>query len=876
MRILLGFAMLSLAVATAVCGRASADWVQADSYPTFDVLVADTASASEKLAAEKFREYWKATTGHEIPVGSAPGDGITVWIGRQGLPEPLLGKLKLDGLGDDGFHIRTVRRKARGDVPFPGKHLLIVGGPGRGTLYGVYEFFERYMGVRWLTADFTHIPDEPPQTLPRINYRFSPPFEWREASALHDRIDNSEFRRACKLTDSVTHGFGGHTFYMVVPPEDHFEEHPEYYSLINGKRTALPTGQIPFTDVIADPELFAQAGQLCCSNPEVAEVAARRIIRLITTPANELDEYDRHCKYILTLWETGKIHSVSQMDWANNCQCDACKAIDEREGTTMGSVLTMVNRIAEIVERELPGHMIHTFAYTYAAGAPKHLKPRHNVVVQFCSIHCDFSRPFRNRHSEINREFMKDLKKWSKITDQLYMWDYMVNFANPIWPHPNLHVIQPNMKTFADHGVRGMFAQSWPHYMLHVNEFRHLRAYLTAKAIWDPECDIERHMTEFLELFYGPAAPQIREYIDLTTDRIIANDRFYGCFSAPDWFDTAMVLRAQDIFAEAFAAVASDPVLTDRVARAYVPMQFAALVCPPDITIVGDQLVLKRPPSQTLEEYVAMLEDYGETDQPGALSFPIQDARNRAREATVPRDARCKILKIENDHVALWVVPELCGAVIRWLVKDLDAELLRGYEHFGRLPTIWREYTHTPPIGQPIATSFDVIEHTADAITLEADMDNGLTVVKRLALSPDSNEIEFSPTMRNNSNKAVVPLVKSVPEFYTQGSTHPEVWVELDGAWSQMNPETAPSRLEMLPEASYTRLAARFPDAELTLVSTFTPGEARPLLFAYRAEDPYNQLNLDVLPNQVPLEPRETRTATVRYSLTRNTLNPLK
>jgi len=40
-------------------------------------------------------------------------------------------------------------------------------------------------------------------------------------------------------------------------------------------------------------------------------------------------------------------------------------------------------------------------------------------------------------------------------------------------------------------------------------------------------------------------------------------------------------------------------------------------------------------------------------------------------------------------------------------------------------------------------------------------------------------------------------------------------------------------------------------------------------LFAYRSEDPYNQLNLDMLPNQEPLEPGETRAATVTYYVTK-------
>ncbi|HIJ73599.1 MAG TPA: hypothetical protein HPP83_05800, partial [Candidatus Hydrogenedentes bacterium] len=101
------------------------------------------------------------------------------------------------------------------------------------------------------------------------------------------------------------------------------------------------------------------------------------------------------------------------------------------------------------------------------------------------------------------------------------------------------------------------------------------------------------------------------------------------------------------------------------------------------------------------------------------------------------------------------------------------------------------------------------------------------------------------------------------------GPVHPEIWTQVGGEWSRQNVPAEPSRLEILDEAEYTALAARFPKAKLTLVSTFTPGEMQPLLWAYRSEDPFNQLNLDVLPNQAPLEPGATRSATVCYYVTK-------
>ena len=46
--------------------------------------------------------------------------------------------------------------------------------------------------------------------------------------------------------------WGVHTFYPLMPPAEFFNDHPEYYSLIDGKR-------------------IHDHAQLCLSNPDVLE-----------------------------------------------------------------------------------------------------------------------------------------------------------------------------------------------------------------------------------------------------------------------------------------------------------------------------------------------------------------------------------------------------------------------------------------------------------------------------------------------------------------------------------------------------------------------------------------------------------------------------
>ena len=51
-------------------------------------------------------------------------------------------------LREDGFMTKTT-----------GKKLIITGGAGKGTLYGVYTFLEKYLGCRMYSSSVLTIPD---------------------------------------------------------------------------------------------------------------------------------------------------------------------------------------------------------------------------------------------------------------------------------------------------------------------------------------------------------------------------------------------------------------------------------------------------------------------------------------------------------------------------------------------------------------------------------------------------------------------------------------------------------------------------------------------------------------------------------------------
>src|SRR5512145_968180 len=93
-----------------------------------------SASPSQVYAAEELQRFTEQMTGVKLPISTdeAPLPPRAVLLGDTRFTTELLGgPVDIKALGEDGF--RLVRR---------GDRLLVLGGPLRGTLYGVYELLE--------------------------------------------------------------------------------------------------------------------------------------------------------------------------------------------------------------------------------------------------------------------------------------------------------------------------------------------------------------------------------------------------------------------------------------------------------------------------------------------------------------------------------------------------------------------------------------------------------------------------------------------------------------------------------------------------------------------------------------------------------------
>jgi hypothetical protein len=512
-----------LPVQLSPCGRS---FVFVDhGRPAATIVVPESAGEAELRAAEILRTSILKMSGVDLPVRAErkPGGPGVAAIGfpQEDLPPTVAPSLR--ALRPDGFVITTSTGS-----------LYIVGG-GKGVIYAVVHLLEKYYGCRRFSPTAEIFPkrndlylgcllevDNPVNEVRIVNGEFALDPDYRDWMRLHDH------------RDLYGEGYYVHTFQRLVPWQTYFETHPEYFALMNGKR------------IIDQP---------CLSRPEVFDIAVAKL-------GGEMAA------------QPGKaIWSVSQNDNPSYCQCPECRKVIEEEGSPSGPIIRFVNRVAAL----FPDKTISTLAYQYSRPAPRLARPVPNVEVMLCTIELNRSRPIAE--DPASAPFVRDIEAWSKICGSLYLWDYTVNFSHHVSPFPNLHVLQPNIRFFVDHGVRKHFQQT---NTAPGHEWSELKSYMLARLLWNPRSDGNVWLNDFLYGYYGKAGPYLRRYVDALRAALERSGAGLDIYEPPaahaeDHLSAADVALYDKLFDKAEAAVARDRVLLARVKTARLPLMYAKL-----------------------------------------------------------------------------------------------------------------------------------------------------------------------------------------------------------------------------------------------------------------------------------------------------------
>jgi hypothetical protein len=517
--------MLVLAVIAALPAAGQQITLAHDGTSDYTIVVATDAAPPVMHGALELKRFLKEMSGADLPIAQS---GVFSHVIR----------VETDpSLGEEELRIRT-----------EGDSLHISGGGKRGAMYGCYALLEDVLGCRWYNTRVSKIPKQPTITIGRLDIHQKPSFEYREPYyteafdgdwAARNRTNGNAQHLDESMGGKVSYGAFVHTFNDLVPPDVYFDQHPEYFSMINGKR-------------------MRGYYQLCLTNPNVLKIAIAKVEQWIAEHP------------------TATIFSVSQNDTGGRCECPNCKAVEEEEGAPSGVVLRFVNAVADAIGKDHPNVLIDTLAYQWTEDPPKLARPRPNVRIRLAPISACFAHPLDKCNA--NQHAYANLQAWGHITNQLYIWHYSTNFANYLQPLPDLDEIGGDIPLFKKDGTVGIFYEG-DYAPGGGGEMSELKAYLMAKLMWDVKRDPKPIIREYIRAVYGKGAPYIEQWLDLLhkparTANVHA--RIYDGPAAP-YLAPATIARGAALFDEAEKATADDAASHEEVQRARLAIQYVQL-----------------------------------------------------------------------------------------------------------------------------------------------------------------------------------------------------------------------------------------------------------------------------------------------------------
>lgn len=440
--------------------------IVADGRARARVVVPAAASDQVSQAAKVLVACVREASGAELPLvteaSAGDGSGGSIHIGptlaaqaASGLPEEL---------DDDGFVIAV-----------EGERILILGPTDYGTEFGVYEFLERFVGVRWLLPGEhgTDIPRQRTIVAPEGRVVDQPVFMSRLFSGLRGPAQG-EWARHNRMHGRISfhHNLGE----SVLPPERFRDTHPDFFPMKDGQARYLP----------ADGDYVAW--QPCFSAPGSVEAAVESICAAFTAnPA-------------------ATSFSLGVNDSSGHCRCPECLRRVPAEKNFLGLdnyselYYDWCNRVIEGVLKEFPDKWFGCLAYSEVAAPPKTVSVHPRLIP-----YMTYDR-MKWVHPGIREAGQAATVAWHAASPTLGWYDYI--YGTPYClPRVWFHHSQSYLQFARDTGVRAHYAEIYP------NWGEGPKPYVFLKLWWNPDRNVDALLDEWYRRCVGPAAaPALRQY----------------------------------------------------------------------------------------------------------------------------------------------------------------------------------------------------------------------------------------------------------------------------------------------------------------------------------------------------------------------------
>ncbi|MFA6931100.1 MAG: DUF4838 domain-containing protein, partial [Lentisphaeria bacterium] len=489
-----------------------------NAQPQAAIVIAANASGVAKYAAKELQWHLEKATGASLKILQEPDlaeEQFFHYIYLGATKAALQAGINADEMVPDSFLLRTLES----DLYIVGKEkeisedwwlLLNLKTPCRGTLYGVYEFLDRFLAVRWLWPGElgTYIPKYTDISLPPMDELVVHAFQfraWFSSAPSHDELifmQRHQFSRA--QMPPV-----GHTFQNWW--KEYGSAHPEWFMLnAEGKR---------------GPNSGDTVAPMCVSNPDLQRFLVEE------------------------KWDGGPWLVLGEVDRVDSCRCDACRAwdIDAPETPQRGTVLAdrygrFWREVYDQAVKRNPDVKISTFFYwpTFQAPLGELQLNDHffGMFVPWSGKNMWFPMP------DDELEYVKNQwLGWKKTGTRMAYWSNCMHGGYTM-PFISMRQIAAFLKFTYEQGSIGFFGDSLIGYYATKGPMY----YLHMRLLKDPTLQTESILQEFYSAF-GAAATDIKEYFDYWESY---SEQLVKKLNWPQWGVTQALRAPQAYPVEAF------------------------------------------------------------------------------------------------------------------------------------------------------------------------------------------------------------------------------------------------------------------------------------------------------------------------------------
>lgn len=516
-----------------------------------EIVLPERPTVSEEFAAKELKYHIEGATGVSVPVVS---EGRTKGASRRFF----VGNTKaLSGAGIEYRKLRVEERVVKG----VGADVYLAGGEmpgfddlvrteeyrnsfavaGGGTLYAVYDFLEKDMGVRWIW------PGELGEVIPRKEVPCMDGVERTGIEPLLERELRGNIERSRRITKAnrlwgwksrenakaeverrrlwlTRNRMGyrrrfrfGHAF---VDWHERFRERPEYFALQPGGRRGCFSNLKPGD---GDNKYYP----LCVSNPEVHDQIVKTWLKELRDAA-EATPYINCCENdspgfcvcpACRSWDAtdplfekhpywnGSIRELSTRNrfvmadsqWSEEGECVKCvpPSVSDR-------YVKFYNAVLEKVRRVCPNAEVCAYAYSNYSQPPRETRVDDGVVI---SLVPEIIFPYSQKESD---RFRTVWKGWNRMGARqiLYRPNYL--YGGGSMPYSQARRMAADINFAYEHGMIAADISS-----LHgAWSAQAMKNYVAARILREPDAGYEKMSGEFYSAF-GRAADDVRRYCEL-------------------------------------------------------------------------------------------------------------------------------------------------------------------------------------------------------------------------------------------------------------------------------------------------------------------------------------------------------------------------